>query len=121
MQNNHTDTVNKLGQEDRFFDSGVAAANHDNIEVFIEVGITGGAVGNTFGGVFALAFDTQNTGIGTSADNDTLGQQGLPITGFDTLEKTIALHAQTGDQTTLEFHAEPIAMVTKHLHKVRAC
>ena len=71
------DPFGKVGQEDRFFDGRVAAADDDDLFVAIKESITGGAGRNAMTLEVLFGWQTQPAGLGAGTYDQAVAGEGI--------------------------------------------
>ena len=112
---NHGDFAGEIGEEQGFFNGGVAAADDQHLFVAVEEAIAGGAGRNAEALEVLLRWQVQPLGLGAGADDERIAGIDLAAVAFQ--PDGLVLQADFGDGVGNHFGADMLGLGLHFLHQ----
>ena len=112
---NHGDFAGEIGEEEGFFDRGVAAADDQHLPVAVEEAVAGGAGGNAEALEILFRWQVQPLGLGAGADDQRIA--GIDLAAVALQPDGLVLQADLGDGVGNDFGADMLGLGLHFLHQ----
>ena len=109
------DPGGEIGQEQRFLDSGVAAADHDDFLVAVEEAVAGGAGRDAEAAEFLLGGKIEPLGLSAGGDDQRLGK--IDLAGFAFEPERTCRQVDLGDMVIDDAGADMLGLLLHLLHE----
>ena len=112
----HGDLGGELGEEDRLFHRGVAAADHDDLLAAEEEAVAGGAGRHAVAHQHALRLDAERLGGGAGGDDQAVAGVDAPVVAVDLEGAPVELHLEHGLEAAVG--PEALRLLAHLVHQV---